>query len=111
MNHGHKLFQGVNDARPRAAGQVGVDSVDAPFAAGSLFRTVSSHPLPAWAAEINCASWAQLFLKFVISHPAVTCAIPATSKVQHLRDNMQAGFGRLPDAKMRELIARSVANI
>jgi len=85
--------------------------INRPFAAGSLFRKVSSHPLPAWAAEINCASWAQLFLKFVISHPAVTCAIPATSKVQHLRDNMQAGFGRLPDAKMRERIARSVANI
>jgi len=85
--------------------------VNRPFAAGGLFRRVSSRPLPAWSAEIDCTSWAQLFLKFVISHPAVTCAIPATSKVQHLRDNMQAGFGRLPDAKMRERIARSVANI
>ncbi len=85
--------------------------VNRPFAAGGLFRRVSSHPLPAWAAEIDCASWAQLFLKFVISHPAVTCAIPATSKVQHLRDNMRAGFGRLPDAKMRERIASTVANI
>lgn len=85
--------------------------VNRPFTAGGLFRRVSSHPLPAWAAEIDCKSWAQLFLKFVISHPAVTCAIPATSKVQHLRDNMRAGFGRLPDAKMRERIARSIANI
>jgi len=85
--------------------------VNRPFAAGGLFRKVSNHPLPAWAAEIDCTSWAQLFLKFVISHPAVTCAIPATSKVQHLRDNMRAGFGRLPDAKMRERIARSVASI
>jgi diketogulonate reductase-like aldo/keto reductase len=85
--------------------------VNRPFAAGGLFRKVSSHPLPAWAAEIDCASWGQLFLKFVISHPAVTCAIPATSKIQHLRDNMRAGFGRLPDAKMREQIARSVADI
>jgi len=85
--------------------------INRPLAAGGLFRKVSSHPLPAWAAEIDCASWAQLFLKFVISHPAVTCAIPATSKIQHLRDNMQAGFGRLPDAKMRERIARSIANI
>jgi diketogulonate reductase-like aldo/keto reductase len=85
--------------------------VNRPFAAGGLFRKVSSHPLPAWAVEIDCTSWAQLFLKFVISHPAITCAIPATSKVQHLRDNMKAGFGRLPDAKMRERIARSIANI
>ncbi len=85
--------------------------VNRPFAAGGLFRKVSSHPLPAWAAELDCASWAQIFLKFVISHPAVTCAIPATSKVQHLRDNMRAGFGRLPDAKMRERIARSIASI
>jgi diketogulonate reductase-like aldo/keto reductase len=85
--------------------------VNRPFAAGGLFRKVSSHPLPAWAGEIDCTSWAQLFLKFVISHPAITCAIPATSKVQHLRDNMKAGFGRLPDAKMRERIARSIANI
>jgi diketogulonate reductase-like aldo/keto reductase len=83
--------------------------INRPFAAGGLFRKVSSHPLPSWAAEIDCTSWAQLFLKFVISHPAVTCAIPATSKVQHLRDNMRAGLGRLPDAKMRERIARSVA--
>ena len=85
--------------------------VNRPFAAGGLFRKVSSHPLPAWAAEIDCTSWAQLFLKFVISHPAVTCAIPATSKIQHLRDNMRAGLGRLPDTKMRERIARSIANI
>jgi len=85
--------------------------VNRPFAAGGLFRKVSSLPLPGWAADIDCTSWAQLFLKFVISHPAVTCAIPATSKVQHLRDNMGAGIGRLPDAKMRERIVRSVANI
>jgi len=85
--------------------------INRPFAAGGLFRRVSSHSVPAWAAEIDCTSWAQLFLKFVISHPAVTCAIPATSKVQHLRDNMRAGFGRLPDAKMRERIARSIASI
>jgi diketogulonate reductase-like aldo/keto reductase len=85
--------------------------VNRPFAAGGLFRKVSSHPLPAWAVEIDCTSWAQLFLKFVISHPAVTCAIPATSKVEHVRDNMRAGFGRLPDAKMRERIARSIADI
>jgi len=79
--------------------------VNRPFAGGELFRRLRGTPLPAWAAEIDCASWAQLMLKFVISHPAVTCAIPATSRVEHLRDNMAAGRGRLPDAKMRARIA------
>ncbi len=76
-----------------------------PFAGGTLFRKLLVKPLPAWAAEIDCASWAQLLLKFVVSHPAITCAIPATSQVRHLKDNMQAGFGRLPDADLRERIA------
>ncbi len=76
-----------------------------PFAGGDLFRRVRSKPLPAWAREIDCSSWAQLLLKFVVSHPAITCAIPATAKVAHLRDNMQAGSGRMPDQKMRMLIA------
>lgn len=76
-----------------------------PFAGGDLFRRVRAKPLPAWAAEIDCTSWAQVLLKFVVSHPAMTCAIPATSKVTHLRDNMQAGYGRMPDEKMRALIA------
>lgn len=79
--------------------------VNRPFAGGELFRRLRGTPLPSWANEIDCASWAQLMLKFVISHPAVTCAIPATSRVEHLRDNMAAGSGRLPDAKMRALIA------
>jgi aryl-alcohol dehydrogenase-like predicted oxidoreductase len=57
-------------------------------------------------AEIDCASWAQFFLKFILSQPAVTCAIPATSKVAHLVDNMQAGVGRLPDKTMRERMAQ-----
>jgi aryl-alcohol dehydrogenase-like predicted oxidoreductase len=57
--------------------------------------------LPAWAAEFDCASWAQFFLKYILSHPAVTCAIPGTSRVAHVRDNLQAGIGRLPDAKTR----------
>ncbi|HET7705667.1 MAG TPA: aldo/keto reductase [Thermoanaerobaculia bacterium] len=80
-----------------------------PFASGSLLRRLSGTPLPSWAAEIDCTSWAQILLKFVISHPAVTCAIPATSKVQHLRDNMGAGAGRMPDATMRARIASAVA--
>ena len=58
--------------------------------------------LPAWAADFDCASWAQFFLKFILGHPAVTCPIPATSKARHLVDNMSAGHGRLPDEAMRQ---------
>jgi diketogulonate reductase-like aldo/keto reductase len=76
-----------------------------PFAGGDLFRQVRNRPLPEWAAEINCTTWAQLLLKFVISNPAVTCAIPATSKVSHLRDNMRAGSEPLPNGDLRERIA------
>jgi diketogulonate reductase-like aldo/keto reductase len=79
-----------------------------PFAGGEAFSRLAGKPLPSWASEIDCSSWAQLMLKFVISHPAVTCAIPATSKVEHLRDNMQAGGGRLPDAKIRARIAQEI---
>ncbi len=75
--------------------------VNRPFDGGGLFRRVRDQPLPPWAAEIDCANWAQFLLKFVVSHPAVTCAIPATSKVEHMRENMGAGVGRLPDAQMR----------
>ena len=75
--------------------------VNRPFARGSLFRKTRGRPLPDWASEIDCASWGQFFLKYVVSHPAVTCAIPATSKVHHMQDNMDAGFGRLPDRAMR----------
>ena len=79
--------------------------VNRPFGAGGLLRRVAGRPLPEWAADIDCTSWAQLLLKFVVSHPAVTCAIPATSKAAHLRDNMRAGFGRLPDEETRNRIA------
>jgi diketogulonate reductase-like aldo/keto reductase len=80
-----------------------------PFAGGDLFSRLRSKALPPWAAEIDCESWAQVLLKFVISHPAITCAIPATSKVTHLRDNMKAGYGRLPDEALRTRIAGEVA--
>lgn len=80
-----------------------------PFAGGELFRRLAGKPLPTWAAEIDCTSWSQLMLKFVVSHPAIICAIPATSKIEHLRDNMKAGFGRLPDEKLRARIADELA--
>jgi aryl-alcohol dehydrogenase-like predicted oxidoreductase len=85
--------------------------VNRPFAEGALFRKVRGKPLPPWAADAGCATWAQFFLKFIVSHPAVTCAIPATSKLQHLIDNMQAGLPPLPDAPMRERMARAVAEL
>ncbi|SEU37646.1 aldo/keto reductase [Stigmatella erecta] len=80
-----------------------------PFAGGGLLQRLKRKPLPPWAAELDCDSWAQLLLKFVISHPAVTCAIPATSKPSHLRDNMKAGLGRLPDETLRARIAAEAA--
>jgi diketogulonate reductase-like aldo/keto reductase len=75
--------------------------INRPYARGSLFRQVKGKTLPGWVEEFDCNSWGQYFLKYAVSHPAVTCAIPATTKVKHLKDNMQAGLGRLPDAQMR----------
>ena len=89
--------------RSREAG-IGV-LVNRPFAEGALFRRVRGQALPAWAAEFDCASWAQFFLKWILAHPAVTCAIPATSRPEHLADNMTAGTGALPDAAAREKMA------
>ena len=81
--------------------------VNRPFEDGALFRAVREQPLPAWAADIDARSWGQLALKFIVSHPAVTCVIPATGKLAHLRDNLGGGRGRLPDAQQREAIARA----
>lgn len=80
-----------------------------PFAGGDLFRRLRGRPLPGWAADIDCQSWAQILLKFVVSHPAITCAIPATSRLTHLRDNMQGGYGRMPDTPLRARIAIEIA--
>ena len=77
-----------------------------PFRTGELFRYTDGKPLPGWAREFDCRNWAQFFLKFVVSHPAVTCAIPATSRVDHMLENMGAGFGPLPDAAMRARMIR-----
>ncbi len=83
--------------------------VNRPFRQGALLEALRRHRLPGWAAEIDCDSWAQVALKFVVSHPAVTCAIPATSQVVHLRQNMRAGQGRMPDAALRARIAADLA--
>jgi diketogulonate reductase-like aldo/keto reductase len=82
-----------------------------PFRQGALVRSVARHPLPVWAREIDCASWAQVLLKFIVSHPAVTCAIPATSRVDHVRENLGASYGRLPDEAMRRRIAAHVQSL
>jgi len=75
--------------------------INRPFRTGFLFNLVAGHNLPPWASEIGCRNWAQFFLKFVISHDAVTCAIPATRNPAHMIENMDAGLGQMPDAKMR----------
>ena len=75
--------------------------VNEPFDQGTLFSHVRDQRLPAWTAEFDCHSWAQFFVKYILAHPAVTCPIPATSNPDHLRDNMQAGFGRLPNESQR----------
>ncbi|MDE0154923.1 MAG: aldo/keto reductase [Gammaproteobacteria bacterium] len=76
--------------------------INRPYQGGSLFRKVRGKPLPDWAGEIDCTSWGQFFLKFIAGHPAVTCIIPATSKVRHILDNMAGGTGRVPDAAQRK---------
>lgn len=83
--------------------------VNRPFGGGDLFRRVRSKPLPDWATEIDCRSWAQVLLKWIVAHPAVTCAIPATNNPRHLEDNLQAGHGRLPDEKMRQRMVEFVS--
>ena len=80
-----------------------------PFQQGNLLERLARRRLPSWAAEIDCTSWAQFALKFVISHPAVTCAIPATTRVDHVRENLAAATGRMPDATMRARMAAFVA--
>jgi diketogulonate reductase-like aldo/keto reductase len=79
--------------------------INRPFDGGELFGAKTLKPLPGWAKEIDCASWAEAFLKWIVAHPAVTCAIPATSKVAHVRENVRALRGPLPDAAMRKRIA------
>jgi len=82
-----------------------------PFRRGELFAKIGSAPLPAWAGEIDCANWAQVLLKFTVSHPAVVCAIPATSRVDHVRQNVGASYGRMPDEPLRRRIAAAVEKL
>ncbi|MFO7715028.1 aldo/keto reductase [Desulfosarcina sp.] len=89
---------------PLAADRGIATLINRPFQRGELFRSVKGRPLPPWSADFDCDSWGRFFLKYVASHPAVTCVIPATSKAHHMLDNMGAGFGRMPDAGQRRLM-------
>lgn len=80
-----------------------------PFREGALLRALQRHPLPGFAAELRCDGWAQLVLKYIVSHPAVTCAIPATRSVAHVRQNLGAARGPMPDAALRARIAAHIA--
>jgi diketogulonate reductase-like aldo/keto reductase len=94
-------------ARERSIGVI----CNRPFRRGELIQRAERAPLPAWASEIDCANWPQVLLKFIVSHPAVVCAIPATSRVDHVRQNMGASQGRLPDDALRKRIAAEVAKL
>lgn len=82
--------------------------VNQPFGGGGLIRKLASRPLPAWAGEIGCTSWAQILLKFILGHPAVTCVIPGTGRPEHMKDNVGASFGIFPDEAMRKRMAASI---
>ncbi len=85
--------------------------VNRPFSKGELFDNYQRYPLPDWAKEIDCSNWAQFLLKFVVSHPAITCAIPATSRIDHMIENMGACYGRLPSADMRKRMISYVQSL
>ncbi len=86
---------------PLAADRGMATLVNRPYQRGALFKKVKGQSLPEWAKEFDCRSWGNFFIKFILSHPAVTCIIPATSKVHHMQDNMAGGFGKLPTPEMR----------
>jgi diketogulonate reductase-like aldo/keto reductase len=94
-------------ARERKIGVI----VNRPFRQGDLTQALAGKPLPGWAADIGCTTWAQALLKFIVAHPAVTCAIPATSSVAHVRENLLAGTGRMPDEALRKRIVQDVERL
>jgi aryl-alcohol dehydrogenase-like predicted oxidoreductase len=94
-------------ARERGIGVI----VNRPFREGELLRQLQRHALPGWAREIGCTTWAMAALKFIVSHPAVTCAIPATTRVDHVRENLLAAAAPLPDEALRQRMAADVAKL
>jgi len=93
---------------PLAADRGMAVMINLPLGRGQLFKTVQGQKLPPWASDVDCASWAHFFLKYIVSHPAVTCAIPGTATVEYLVDNLGAARGRLPDPAMRRRMERFV---
>lgn len=102
LNYNIATREAAQRLLPLAADKGVAVLVNRPFESGSLFSAVKDKPLPTWAADLNIKSWGQFFLKYILGHPAVTCVIPATAKPKHLTDNMEAGYGKLPDAAIRK---------
>lgn len=96
---------------PLAADRGIATMINRPYQRGSLFSKASGHDLPVLASELGCSSWGQFFLKFILSHPAVTCIIPATAKLSHMKDNMQANFGAVPDTAQRKEMLNIFASL
>ncbi|TQV88095.1 aldo/keto reductase [Aliikangiella coralliicola] len=111
LNYNIKVREAEKRLLPLAQDKGIAVIVNMPYEKGRLFKFVKGKSLPEWSKEFDCESWGQFFLKFILSHPAVTCAIPATSKVRHMKDNMQAMHGRLPDQKMRQKMLTYFENI
>ena len=101
INYSLAEREAENSVLPKAKDLGVAVIINRPFAEGALFRKVKGKPLPPWAAEIGVQSWAQYFLKWIVAHPAVTCAIPGTGKPEHMRDNLAGGLGMLPDEALR----------
>jgi aryl-alcohol dehydrogenase-like predicted oxidoreductase len=109
LNYSAATREAESRLLPLAADKGVAVLVNRPFEDGRLFDATRGKDLPGWAADFDAASWGQLFLKYILAHPAVTAVIPATGKVKHMQDNLAAGRGRLPDAKQRQQIAAAVA--
>ena len=106
INYSLAERESENRLLPLAAEKKAAVIINRPFAEGAMFRRVRGKPVPAWAAEFGAATWAQFFLKWIVSHPSVTCVIPGTGKPEHMLDNLAAGAGPLPDAAMRKRMAQ-----
>jgi len=109
LNYSPATRQAERTLLPLAAERGVAVLVNRPFEDGALFARTRGKPLPAFAPDVDAASWGQLILKFIAAHPAVTCIIPATASVAHLEDNLAGGRGRLPDAAQREQIAAALS--
>jgi diketogulonate reductase-like aldo/keto reductase len=111
FNYSLDETEAENRLLPACADSGTATLINRPFSQAGLFGKVRGKPLPAWCADMDCSSWAQFFLKWIISHPAVTCAIPGTGRVAHIEDNMAACRGRLPDAAMRKRMTAYFASL